>query len=208
MAGRARTGAAVPLSPSTRPTPRTMTTPSTPNRTPTPTISGGFILIVAIADVAAYVRPGIAARPRGARSRQFGLFPRPRRADAAGAHLQRSLLAAPARGPAGARRADGHRRRWPQALAQLPSRHDALGGEALLCSRRRPPSTARPDETTAPLLDRCCSRFMPPMRALKHRARRKRGPLDLDLPERKILLDDDGHASIASSSRRGSTRTG
>ena len=36
---------------------------------------------------------GFRARPRGAEARQFGLFPRPRRADAAGAHLQRSLLA-------------------------------------------------------------------------------------------------------------------
>ena len=55
---------------------------------------GGVIATVAIADVAAYVRPGSRARPRGAEARQFGLFPRPRRADAAGAHLQRSLLAA------------------------------------------------------------------------------------------------------------------
>ena len=36
----------------------------------------------------------LGARPRGAGARQFGLFPRPRRADAAGAHLQRSVLAA------------------------------------------------------------------------------------------------------------------
>ena len=37
---------------------------------------------------------GFGARPRSAEARQLGLFPRPRRADAAGAHLQRSLLAA------------------------------------------------------------------------------------------------------------------
>ena len=36
----------------------------------------------------------LGARPRGAGARQFGLFPRPRGADAAGAHLQRSVLAA------------------------------------------------------------------------------------------------------------------
>ena len=42
---------------------------------------------------------GLGARPRGAGARQLGLFPRPGRADAAGAHLERPLLAAPARGP-------------------------------------------------------------------------------------------------------------
>ena len=78
---------------------------------------GGFVVTVAIADVAHYVRARLGARPRGAGARQFGLFPRPRRADAARAHLQRSLLAAPARGPAGARGADGHRRRRPQDAA-------------------------------------------------------------------------------------------
>ena len=55
---------------------------------------GGFIVHVAIADVAHYVRPGARARPRGAAARQLGLFPRPRRADAARAHLQRPVLAA------------------------------------------------------------------------------------------------------------------
>ena len=51
------------------------------------------------------------------RARQLGLFPRPRRADAAGAHLQRSLLAARRRGPRLPRRAHGLRRRGPQDAA-------------------------------------------------------------------------------------------
>ena len=67
-----------------------------------------------------------------ARARQLGLFPRPGRADAAGAHLQRPLLAAPARGPARARLAHGPRRRRAQALAQVPPHHDALRGQAFL----------------------------------------------------------------------------
>ena len=75
---------------------------------------------------------GLRARPRGADARQFGLFPRPRGADAAGAHLQRSVLAAAARGPRRARGAHGDRRRRPQAIAHLPSRDDALGGQARL----------------------------------------------------------------------------
>ncbi len=60
---------------------------------------------------------GLGARPRGGQARQLGLFPRPRRADAARAHFQRSVLAAPARRPAGACRAHGDRRRRAQALA-------------------------------------------------------------------------------------------
>ena len=90
----ARTGASCRSSPSIRPTPRTTTTRSTPRPTPIRTIRGGHIVTVAIADVAHYVTAGLGARPRGAEARQLGLFPRPRRADAARAHLQRSVLAA------------------------------------------------------------------------------------------------------------------
>ena len=69
------------------------------------------------------------ARPRGARARQLGLFPRPRRADAAGGAVQRSVLAA-----AAARTAPA----WPshlwidarrqQAPPPFRARHHALGG--------------------------------------------------------------------------------
>ena len=90
----ARTGASCRSSPSIRPTPRITTTRCMPRPTPIRTIAGGFIVTVAIADVAALRAAGLRARPRGAGARQFGLFPRPRRADAAGAHLQRSVLAA------------------------------------------------------------------------------------------------------------------
>ena len=72
------------------------------------------------------------ARPRGADPRQLGLLPGSGRADAAGGHLQRSVLAAPARGPRRAGGADGDRRRRTQALAHIPPRADPLGGEALL----------------------------------------------------------------------------
>ena len=80
-------------------------------------------------------------RPRGAEARQLGLFPRPRRADAAGADLQRPLLASRGRGPPGPRRPHGLLRRRPQARPSLPSRHDALGGEASPTTRRRRRST-------------------------------------------------------------------
>ena len=78
---------------------------------------GGHVLSVAIADVAHYVRPGSALDREARRARQLGLFPRPGRADAAGAHLERSVLAASGRGSRRARRAHGDRRRRTQALA-------------------------------------------------------------------------------------------
>ena len=87
----------------------TTTTPCTPRPTPIPSNDGGFIVHVAIADVAHYVRPGTRARPRGAAARQLGLLPRPRRADAARAHLQRPVLAARGRGAPLPRRAHGVR---------------------------------------------------------------------------------------------------
>ena len=99
---------------------------------PDPANPGGHILTVAIADVAHYVRPGSALDREARQARQLGVFPGPRRADAAGAHLQRSVLAAPARGPRGARGADDHRQGRPQAIAHLPSRADEVGGQAQL----------------------------------------------------------------------------
>ena len=56
----ARTGASSRWSPSIRPTPRITTTPCTPIRDPDPNNPGGFVISVAIADVAHYVRPGSA----------------------------------------------------------------------------------------------------------------------------------------------------
>ena len=97
-----------------------------------PANPGGFILTVAIADVAYYVRAGSTLDREAEDARQFGLFPRPRRADAARAHLQRPVLAQGQRGSAGARGADDPRRRRPQAPPHVPSRDDALGGQALL----------------------------------------------------------------------------
>ena len=75
---------------------------------------------------------GLGARPRSFGARQLGLLPRPRGADAARAHLQRSVLAAAARRSRRARGAHGDRRRRPQALAHVPPHHDALGREAFV----------------------------------------------------------------------------
>ncbi len=118
-----------------------------------PANAGGWVVLVAIADVAHFVRPGTQARPRGAAARQLGLLPRPRRADAAGAHLQRPMLAARRREPRLPRRAHDLRPERQQAQPRLHARHDAFGREAHLPGsagghRRAPVRQGRP------LLDR------------------------------------------------------
>ena len=152
-----------------------------------PANPGGHVLRVAIADVAHYVQPGSALDREALTRGNSVYFPGSRRADAAGAHLQRSVLATPERGPRGAGGAHHHRRRRAQALAHVSSRADALGREAQL------PAGAARHGRLARRLDRaaasppCWSRSTPPIASLK-RARDDRGPLDLDLPERKIVL--------------------
>ena len=146
------------------------------------------------------------ARPRGAEARQFGLFPRPRGADAAGAHLQRSVLAAPARGPRGAGGAHDHRRRRPQALAHVPPRADALGREAQLragAGRDRRPhrrghrAAARPG---------AAGRSTPPTRRSSARATRA-GRSTSTCPSARSCSRPTAR-SIASSRRSGWSRTG
>ena len=152
---------------------------------------GGFVVTVAIADVAAYVRPGLGDGPRGARARQLGLFPGPGRADAAGAHLERPLLASPAGGPPGARGAHDHRRRRAQEAPPLPPGDDALGREAVLPAGPGGDRRTAGRRRRARCSTRCCARSGPPTR-LSGRPGDVREPLDLDLPERKILLKPDG----------------
>ena len=96
---------------------------------PNPNNQGGFVVIVAIADVAAYVTAGQRAGQRGAAARQLGLFPRPRGADAAGDDLERPLLAERGRGTRLHRGAHGVRQRRRQEKPSLLPRSDALRRE-------------------------------------------------------------------------------
>ena len=56
-------------------------------------IQVAVVVIVAIADVAFYVRAGRGDRSRSSPARQFGLFSRSGRSDAAGEALERPLFA-------------------------------------------------------------------------------------------------------------------
>ena len=93
------------------------------------------------------------ARPRGLSARQLGLFPRPRRADAARAHLQRALLAEGRRQP---------RRRSPCAWSSTPtaarsshSFHRVLFRSAAKLSYQQAQAAidGQPDDKTGPLLE-------------------------------------------------------
>ena len=174
---------------------------------PTRTIPAASSSRVAIADVAHYVRPGSALDREALDPRQLGLFPRPRRADAAGAHLQRPLLAA-ARARIARRSpcawsigADGRKRSHT-----LPPRPDALGREAALragAGRRRRPAR-RHNRAAAGARSRAALRRLSRGQARARRARAARS--------RPAGTQDraDGRTapSTAWSRRSASTRTG
>ena len=121
---------------------------------PDPANPGGFIVTVAIADVAAYVRPGTAL-DREALERGNSVYFPDRVVPMLPERISNDLCSLrPRRGPSGARRAHDHRRRRPQARAHLPPHHDALGRQALLpagaggdrrrARRRRPSRSSTP----------------------------------------------------------------
>ena len=106
---------------------------------------GRWRIWVHIADVSAYVRPGLARRPRGLPPRDERLRPGRGRADAARGAVQRRLLAAPRRRPPrGHRRARAARRRGasaaPSPLADPLRRAAGLRPRSTASSpaRRRP----------------------------------------------------------------------
>ena len=98
---------------------------------PDPANPGGFIVTVAIADVAAYVRPG-SALDRDALERGNSVYFPDRVVPMLPERISNDLCSLARRGPARARGAHGPERGRTQALARLPPRHDALGGEAHL----------------------------------------------------------------------------
>ena len=157
---------------------------------PDPDNPGGHILTVAIADVAHYVRPGSALDREAVKRGNSVYFPdrvvpmlperisndlcslRPREDRAALA--VRMII-----GPDGRKRSHTFHRVLMRSAAKLnyEQAQMAIGG--------------RTDDDTGPLLDNVLKPLYRAYEALK-RAREARGPLDLDLPERKILLKADG----------------
>jgi ribonuclease R len=155
-----------------------------------PKNAGGFIVTVAIADVALYVTPGSAldreALVRGNSAyfpdRVVPMLPERISNDLCSLRPNEDRAALAVRMVIGA---DGRKRghTFHRVLMRSAARlHYAQAQDA---------ADDRFDETTAPLRDRVIKPLYAAYAAVK-RERAERQPLDLDLPERKILLKPDG----------------
>jgi ribonuclease R len=155
-----------------------------------PANPGGHVLWVAIADVAAYVRPQSAldreARARGNSTyfpdRVVPMLPERLSADLCSLVAGEDRPAIAVRMTIDARgRKTGHS--FTRALIRS---HARLAYEQVQAAR-----DGRPDAATAPLVAPVIAPLYAAWAALMH-ARAERQPLDLDLPERRIVLSDDG----------------
>ncbi len=156
-----------------------------------PANPGGFIVIVAIADVAAYIRPGSPldreAFLRGNSvyfpDRVVPMLPERISNDLCSLRPNENRPALAVRmviGADGRKKSHTFHRVMMRSAAKLayPQAQAAIDGA--------------PDETTGPLLDKVL-RPLWGAYALVKKARETRAPLDLDLPERKILLDENSN---------------
>ncbi|MBV9078373.1 MAG: VacB/RNase II family 3'-5' exoribonuclease, partial [Methylobacteriaceae bacterium] len=157
---------------------------------PDPDADGGYVVTVAIADVAYYVRPGSELDREALRRGNSVYFP-DRVVPMLPERISNDLcsLVAGKNRPALAVRIvigqDGRKRR--HSLHRITMRSAAK----LAYAQAQAAIDGRPDETTGQLLEPVLRPLWAAYAALA-RARDERGPLFLDLPERKILLKPDG----------------
>ncbi len=155
-----------------------------------PRNAGGFIVHVAIADVAHYVRPGTALDREAAKRGNSVYFPDrvvpmlPERISndlcSLRPHQDRPALAVRmVVGADGRKRSHSFHRVLIRSAARLHYEQAQLA------------VSGRTDEVTAPIAEPVLQPLYDAYRSLA-RARDERAPLDLDIPERKILLKSDG----------------
>ena len=157
---------------------------------PDPKNRGGWVVMVAIADVASYVKPG-SALDKEARARGNSVYFPDRVVPMLPERISNnlcSLQAAEARPCLAVRMVfdkDGRKRshRFLRGLMRSAA--------ALTYQQAQAAIDGRPDDTTGPLLDPVLRPLWGAYGSLT-RARAERAPLDLDLPERKIQLSDQG----------------
>ncbi|WP_439154041.1 ribonuclease R [Yoonia sp.] len=157
---------------------------------PDPRNAGGFIIWVAIADVAHYVRPGSAldheARKRGNSTyfpdRVVPMLPDRLSGDLCSLHegVERACIAV-------SMRIDAH----GQKLSHQFHRGMMKSVASLNYQQVQDGMDGAPDDKVAPLMDDIIRPIYAAYDALT-KARAARQPLDLDLPERRIVLDEDG----------------
>jgi ribonuclease R len=157
---------------------------------PDPRNQGGHIVSVAIADVAHYVRPG-SALDRAALERGNSVYFPDRVVPMLPERISNDLcsLRPLEDRPALAVRmiigADGRKRSHTFHRIMIRSAARLHYEQAQLAV------SGRTDEITEPLVEKILEPLYAAYRAVLH-ARNERGPLDLELPERKILLKSDG----------------
>jgi len=157
---------------------------------PDPNNKGGYIVNVAIADVAYYVRPG-SALDRDALARGNSVYFPDRVVPMLPERISNdlcSLLPGEPRGALAVRMvigADGRKRAHSFHRILMRSAAKLHYGQAQAAI------DGRPDDLTGPLLSPVLQPLYDAYAVVK-RARDERDPLDLDLPERKILLKADG----------------
>jgi ribonuclease R len=157
---------------------------------PDPSNKGGHIVNVAIADVAFYVRPG-SALDRDALTRGNSVYFPDRVVPMLPERISNDLCSLVPGEPRGALAvrmviaADGRKRShsFHRILMRSAAKLNYAQAQAAI--------DGRPDDTTGPLLDPILKPLYDAYATVK-RARDERDPLDLDLPERKILLKPDG----------------
>jgi ribonuclease R len=157
---------------------------------PDPNNKGGYIVHVAIADVAFYVRPG-SALDRDAVSRGNSVYFPDRVVPMLPERISNdlcSLVPGEPRGALAVRLVIA-----PDGRKRSHSFHRVLMRSAAKLSYAQAQAAidGKPDDTTGPLLDPILKPLYAAY-AVAKRARDERDPLDLDIPERKILLKADG----------------
>jgi ribonuclease R len=157
---------------------------------PDPHNKGGYVIHVAIADVAYYVQPG-SALDRDALIRGNSVYFPDRVVPMLPERISNNLCSLVPGEPRGALAvrlvigADGRKRShtFHRVLMRSAAKLHYAQAQAAI--------DGRPDDVTGPLLDPILTPLWTAYRLVKL-ARDERDPLDLDLPERKILLKADG----------------
>ena len=160
---------------------------------PTPENPGGWHLLVAIADVSWYVRPG-SALDRDARERGNSVYFPDRVVPMLPEALSNELCSLK---PAVERACMAIHLWFDAAGAKL--RHKVVRGvmrsaARLTYERAQAAFDGQPDAEAAPLLDPVLRPLYGVYAALDQ-ARRKRGALELDLPERRVIVDAAGQVA-------------
>ena len=157
---------------------------------PDPNNKGGYLVTVAIADVAFYVRPG-SALDRDALMRGNSVYFPDRVVPMLPERISNDLCSLVPGEPRGALAVrmvignDGRKRShtFHRVMMRSAAKLNYAQAQAAI--------DGRPDDTTGPLLEPILNPLYAAY-ALVKLARDERDPLDLDLPERKILLKPDG----------------